>query len=180
MGDRFSELDKDNDDRLSQSELRSALARSPGAHGATPPAGTTGCKALGRPAGAAAIPGDRRAAGRGARQQRCWQRCAQAGAAARESAMECGIAADMAVVARSLARGADPAPAGRRHHGAHLRRVGSQRGKELMRDIIEAAYGRDSASGGSVGPEVRRGAVHHLHEERRQHGSVLGRRLCAP
>ena len=66
-----------------------------------------------------------------------------------ESAMECGIAADMAVVAHSLAaERLEQAKA-----GAIMARIydvtASKRGKELMDDIINAAYrSNDSASAG--------------------------------
>jgi hypothetical protein len=57
-----------------------------------------------------------------------------------ESAMECGIAADMAVVARSLAEEEIQRP----QAGAIMARIydvsESARGKELMRDILDAAY----------------------------------------
>jgi hypothetical protein len=57
-----------------------------------------------------------------------------------ESAMECGIAADMAVVARSLAEESIKRP----QAGAIMARIydvsQSTRGKELMTDIIDAAY----------------------------------------
>jgi len=57
-----------------------------------------------------------------------------------ESAVKCGIAADMAVVARSLAEEAVQRP----QAGAIMARIydvsESARGKELMRDILDAAY----------------------------------------
>jgi hypothetical protein len=57
-----------------------------------------------------------------------------------ESATECGIAADMAVVARSLAQEEILQP----QAGAIMARIydvsESARGKELMKDIIDAAY----------------------------------------
>lgn len=57
-----------------------------------------------------------------------------------ESAMECGVAADMAVVAHSLAKERIE----RTQADAIMGRIydvsESQRGKELMRDIIDAAY----------------------------------------
>ena len=57
-----------------------------------------------------------------------------------ESAAECGIAADMAIVARSLAEEQVQRP----QAGAIMARIydvgGSARGKELMKDILEAAY----------------------------------------
>lgn len=58
-----------------------------------------------------------------------------------ESALECGVAADMAVVADSLAREQIDHPKA----GAIMARIydvaESQRGKDLMRDILDAAYG---------------------------------------
>ena len=57
-----------------------------------------------------------------------------------ESAMECGIAADMAVVARSLAEEQVQRP----QASAIMTRIydvsESTRGKELMKDILDAAY----------------------------------------
>jgi hypothetical protein len=62
-----------------------------------------------------------------------------------ESAMECGIAADMAVVARSLAVESIQRP----QAGAIMARIydvsESTRGKELMKDILDAAYRSDGA-----------------------------------
>jgi hypothetical protein len=62
-----------------------------------------------------------------------------------ESAMECGIAADMAVVARSLAVESIQRP----QAGAIMARIydvsESARGKELMKDILDAAYRNDGA-----------------------------------
>ena len=63
-----------------------------------------------------------------------------------ESAMECGIAADMAVVARSLAQEEVQRP----QAGAIMARIydvsESARGKELMKDILDAAYRSNGAS----------------------------------
>lgn len=57
-----------------------------------------------------------------------------------ESVQECGIAADMAIVARSLAEEQVQRP----QAGAIMARIydvsESVRGKELMKEIIEAAY----------------------------------------
>ena len=67
--------------------------------------------------------------------------CANAYAAPKaESAVECGIAADMAVVARSLAEEQVQRPKA----SAIMARIydvsQSTRGKELMKDILDAAY----------------------------------------
>jgi len=63
-----------------------------------------------------------------------------------ESALECGIAADMAVVARSLAEEEVQRP----QAGKIMARIydvsDSARGRELLKDIIDAAYRNDGAS----------------------------------
>lgn len=70
-----------------------------------------------------------------------------------ESAMECGIAADMAVVAHSLAVERIQQP----QASAIMARIydvsGSERGKEMMKDIIAAAYVKNdtAAAGGTAG-----------------------------
>jgi hypothetical protein len=68
-----------------------------------------------------------------------------------ESAMECGIAADMAVVAHSLAREQIQRPKA----DAIMVRIydvsESDRGKQLMRDIIDAAYSKHQDSSASAG-----------------------------
>lgn len=77
---------------------------------------------------------------------------ASANAAPRaESAMECGIAADMAVVAHSLAREQIQRPKA----DAIMVRIydvsSSERGKELMRDITDAAYSAQEETNASAG-----------------------------
>jgi hypothetical protein len=71
-----------------------------------------------------------------------------------ESAMECGIAADMAVVARSLAQEEVKQP----QAGAIMARIydvsESVRGKELMKDIIHAAYRSNGASSQKFAEEL--------------------------
>jgi len=63
-----------------------------------------------------------------------------------ESALECGIAADMAVVAHSLAR----EEVQRNKADAIMVRIydvaASARGMELMNDILQAAYARTESS----------------------------------
>ena len=67
-----------------------------------------------------------------------------------ESALECGIAADMAVVARSLAR----EEVQRAKADAIMARIydvsESERGKSLMKEILDAAYVPTAAAGGSA------------------------------
>jgi hypothetical protein len=94
-----------------------------------------------------------------------------------ESAAECGIAADMAIVARSLAKEQVQRP----QAGAIMARIydvsESARGKELMRDILEAAYREDNASGGASSQEF----AEHLFAACMKSGgdmdTILGRRL---
>lgn len=82
-----------------------------------------------------------------------------------ESAMECGVAADMAVVAHSLAKEQIQRPQADAIMG-HIYDVSeSARGKELMRDIIDAAYGSNSlansladGSGASAGESTEQSA----------------------
>jgi lipopolysaccharide export LptBFGC system permease protein LptF len=68
-----------------------------------------------------------------------------------ESAMECGVAADMAVVAHSLAG----EQIQRQKADAIMVRIydvsGSDRGKELMRDIMDAAYSAQRDTSASAG-----------------------------
>jgi hypothetical protein len=68
-----------------------------------------------------------------------------------ETAMECGIAADMAVVAHSLAQERIE----RRQADAIMGRIydvsESDRGKQLMRDITDAAY--RAKQGGIAAPQ---------------------------
>ena len=68
-----------------------------------------------------------------------------------ESALECGIAADMAVVAHSLAR----EEIQRQKADAIMVRIydvsESDRGKQLMRDIMDAAYSKYQDSNASAG-----------------------------
>jgi len=68
-----------------------------------------------------------------------------------ESALECGIAADMAIVAHSLAR----EQIQRAKADTIMARIydvmQSDRGKELMKEILDTAYGASAAAGGTSG-----------------------------
>ena len=68
-----------------------------------------------------------------------------------ESALECGIAADMAVVAHSLAK----EQVQRTKADTIMARIydvsQSDRGKELMKEILDTAYGASAAAGGTSG-----------------------------
>ena len=71
-----------------------------------------------------------------------------------ESAVECGIAADMAVVARSLAEEQVQRPKA----SAIMARIydvsESDRGRQLMKDILEAAYGKESTPSQAFAEEL--------------------------
>jgi hypothetical protein len=71
-----------------------------------------------------------------------------------ESAMECGIAADMAIVARSLAEEKVQPP----QASAIMARIydvsESARGKALMKDILDAAYRSNGASSQNFAEEL--------------------------
>ena len=99
-----------------------------------------------------------------------------------ESAMECGIAADMAVVAHSLAQEHIQRP----QADAIMVRIydvsASERGKRLMRDIMDAAYrtGEGAASAGGSAPAGAQRFAEDLFSTCMQTGgdmdNMLGRR----
>jgi lipopolysaccharide export LptBFGC system permease protein LptF len=67
-----------------------------------------------------------------------------------QSAEECGIAADMALVAQSLAREEIQPAKARAIMGRIYDVAESERGRALMKDILDAAYTRSAASGRSA------------------------------
>jgi hypothetical protein len=73
------------------------------------------------------------------------------GAPRAQSAEECAVAADMALVAQSLAGEAIERPKA----GAIMARIygvaGSERGSAMMNAILNAAYSRSAAGGASTG-----------------------------
>ena len=90
-----------------------------------------------------------------------------------ESAMECGIAADMAVVARSLAEEQVQRP----QAGAIMARIydvsESTRGKELMKDILDAAYRNEGETSQKFAEELFAACM----KTGGNMDTVLGRRL---
>jgi hypothetical protein len=93
--------------------------------------------------------------------------------------MECGVAADMAVVAHSLAR----EDVQRQKADAIMGRIydvsESDRGKELMRDIMDAAYSQRGASASSGGTAAQKFAEELFATCMKSGGdmdNVLGRR----
>jgi len=100
--------------------------------------------------------------------------CSNAYAAPKaESAVECGIAADMAVVARSLAEEQVQRP----QASAIMARIydvsESDRGRELMRDILEAAYGKQATPSQAFAEELFTACI----KSGGNMDTVLGRRL---
>lgn len=71
---------------------------------------------------------------------------AAAGAPRAESALECGVAADMAIVAHSLAQEDVQQPKARAIMARIYDVSDSERGKELMKDILDAVYRSRNAS----------------------------------
>jgi hypothetical protein len=90
-----------------------------------------------------------------------------------ESAQECGIAADMASVAQSLAQEDIPAPKA----GAIMARIydvsESERGRSLMKEILDAAYLRRTNSAQNFAQELFTACM----QTDGDMDSILGRRL---
>ena len=71
-----------------------------------------------------------------------------------ESALECGIAADMAVVAHSLAHEDVQRPKASQIMARIYDIAESERGKEIMKEILEAAYAGSGGSGQKFAEEL--------------------------
>ena len=76
------------------------------------------------------------------------------GAPKAESAIECCLAADRAVVARSLAQEQVQPPQASAIMALIYDVSESARGKELMKDIIDAAYRKESATSQAFAEEL--------------------------
>ena len=94
-----------------------------------------------------------------------------------ESALECGIAADMAVVAHSLAR----EEVQRAKANAIMARIydvaQSERGQALMKDILDAAYVPTAAAGGTSGQTFAEDLYASCMSSDGNMDAVLGRKL---
>ena len=94
-----------------------------------------------------------------------------------ESALECGIAADMAIVAHSLAR----EEVQRAKADAIMARIydvrGSERGEALMKDILDAAYVPTAAAGGTTGQTFAEDLYAACIKSGGNMDAVLGRKL---
>ena len=90
-----------------------------------------------------------------------------------ESAMECGIAADMAIVARSLAQEEIQRPQASSIMARIYDVSESARGKELMKDILDAAYGKEAVTSQRFAEELFNACI----KSGGNMDTVLGRRL---
>jgi hypothetical protein len=94
-----------------------------------------------------------------------------------ESPLECGIAADMAIVAHSLAR----EQIQRAKADAIMARIydvgESERGRALMKDILDAAYVPTAAAGGTTGQTFAEDLYSACIKSGGNMDAVLGRKL---
>jgi len=95
-----------------------------------------------------------------------------------ESALECGIAADMAVVAHSLAREDVQRPKASQIMARIYDVAESERGKEMMKEILDAAYAQSTAAaGGGSGQKFAEELFAACMKTNGSLDSVLGKRL---
>ena len=87
--------------------------------------------------------------------------------------MECSIAADMAIVARSLAQEEIQRPQASSIMARIYDVSESARGKELMKDILEAAYGKEAVTSQRFAEELFNACI----KSGGNMDTVLGRRL---
>ena len=106
-----------------------------------------------------------------------WAAGAQAAPRA-ESAMECGIAADMAVVAHSLAREEVQRAKANQIMGRIYDVSDSERGRQIMQEILDAAYAQSTAAaGGGSGQKFAEELFSACMKTNGNLDSVLGKRL---
>lgn len=94
-----------------------------------------------------------------------------------ESATECGIAADMAVVAHSLAREEVQRPKANQIMARIYDVSNSERGKEIMKEILDAAYGASTAAAGGTGQSFAEELFTACVDTGGNLDTVLGKRL---
>ena len=90
-----------------------------------------------------------------------------------QSAVECGIAADMAIVARSLAEEQVQPPKARAIMARIYDVSESDRGKELMKEILDAAYVKEAVPSQTFAEELFTACM----KDGGNMDTVLGRRL---
>ena len=94
-----------------------------------------------------------------------------------ESATECGIAADMAVVAHSLAREDVQRPKANQIMARIYDVAESERGKEIMKEILDSAYSQPSAAAGGTGQKFAEDLFAACIKTGGSLDGVLGKRL---
>lgn len=94
-----------------------------------------------------------------------------------ESAVECGIAADMAVVAHSLAKEAVQRPKASQIMARIYDVSESERAREMMKEILEAAYSTSSAAAGGSGQRFAEELFATCMKTGGNLDTVLGKRL---
>jgi hypothetical protein len=95
-----------------------------------------------------------------------------------ESAAECGIAADMAVVAHSLAKEDVLRPKANQIMARIYDVAASDRGKEIMKEILDAAYNSSTAAaGGGTGQKFAEELFATCMKTGGDLDTVLGKRL---
>ena len=94
-----------------------------------------------------------------------------------ESALECGIAADMAVVAHSLAKEAVQRPKANQIMARIYDVSESERGQEIMKEILDAAYGAATAAAGGSGQKFAEDLFADCMKTGGNLDGVLGKRL---
>ena len=107
----------------------------------------------------------------------CYLAGAQAAPRA-ESAVECGIAADMAVVAHSLAKEEVQRPKANQIMARIYDVSSSDRGQEIMKEILDAAYSQSTAAaGGGTGQKFAEELFTACMKTGGNLDTVLGKRL---
>ena len=94
-----------------------------------------------------------------------------------ESAVECGIAADMAVVAHSLAKEEVQRPKANQIMARIYDVSNSERGQEIMQEILDAAYNTASAAAGGSGQKFAEELFSTCMNTNGDLDRVLGRKL---
>ena len=94
-----------------------------------------------------------------------------------QSALECGIAADMAIVAASLAREQVQRPKADAIMARIYDVAKSERGQALMKEILDAAYVPTAAAGGTTSQKFAEDLYSTCIESGGNMDAVLGKKL---